>query len=188
MDASAFWTLGFRPATKHGRSRPATRGCAASAALTPSRATAKATPTRTARRATRARSHDAGRASACWTACGSGKRGTADGRRPTTGRAPTPGDGVGRPSDGWMTDDGPRQASSQRCLETGRSREKQRLQPRTKVPRPAGRGIVGVGSRRGAGVSAGPFPRSALRTGLACLHASGSPQVHAASLVHGVGI
>jgi hypothetical protein len=39
---------------------------------------------------------------------------------------------------------------------------------------------VGVGLRRGAGLSAGPFPQPALRTGRARLHASGSPRVHAA--------
>jgi hypothetical protein len=38
---------------------------------------------------------------------------------------------------------------------------------------------VGVGLRRGAGLSAGPFPQPALRTGRARLHASGSPRVHA---------
>src|SRR5450759_2373678 len=53
---------------------------------------------------------------------------------------------------------------------------------------------VGVGPRRGAGLSAGPFPRPALRTGRATLAASGSPRVHAAgtgdpgaALVHGAG-
>jgi hypothetical protein len=32
-----------------------------------------------------------------------------------------------------------------------------------------------VEARRGAGLSASPFPRFALRTGRACYHASGSP-------------
>jgi hypothetical protein len=42
-----------------------------------------------------------------------------------------------------------------------------------------------VGSDRGAvsALSAGPFPRPALRTGRARSHASGSPRVHAAGLV-----
>jgi hypothetical protein len=59
-----------------------------------------------------------------------------------------------------------------------------------RVSNPLAPGEVGVGvrPRRGAGFSAGPFPRSALRTGRARLHASGSPQVHAALLAHGVGI
>jgi hypothetical protein len=53
---------------------------------------------------------------------------------------------------------------------------------------------VGVGSRRGAGLSVGPSPRPALRTGRATLTASGSPRAHAAagdpdgSLAQGVGI
>ena len=46
---------------------------------------------------------------------------------------------------------------------------------------------VGVGPRRGAGLSAGSFPRPALRTGRARLRASGSPRVHAV-LAHGVEI
>ena len=46
---------------------------------------------------------------------------------------------------------------------------------------------VGVGPGRGAGVPTGPFPRPALRTGLARFRASGSPRDHAVS-AHGVGI
>jgi hypothetical protein len=40
-----------------------------------------------------------------------------------------------------------------------------------------------VEPRRGAGISPGPFPRSALRTGRARHHASGSPRVHAVGSV-----
>jgi glycosyltransferase involved in cell wall biosynthesis len=54
---------------------------------------------------------------------------------------------------------------------------------------------VGVGPRRGAGLSTGPSPRPALRTGRATLAASGSPRVQiagvgdpAAALAQGVGI
>jgi hypothetical protein len=46
---------------------------------------------------------------------------------------------------------------------------------------------VGVGPRRGAGLSTGPFPRPALQTGRARLRASGSPRDQAA-LAHGVSI
>ena len=50
-------------------------------------------------------------------------------------------------------------------------------------PRVAGGGphrTSRVGPRRGAGVTAGPSPRPALRTRRACLHAPGSPRAHAA--------
>jgi hypothetical protein len=48
---------------------------------------------------------------------------------------------------------------------------------------------VGVGPGRPTSLSAGGFPRPALRTGRAALTASGSPQAHAsASVAHGVGM
>ena len=48
---------------------------------------------------------------------------------------------------------------------------------------------VGVGPGRPTSLSAGGFPRPALRTGRATLTASGSPQAHAsASVAHGVGM
>jgi hypothetical protein len=44
---------------------------------------------------------------------------------------------------------------------------------------PAAQVGVGVGPRRDAGLSAGPFPGPALRNGRAALTASGSPRIHA---------
>jgi hypothetical protein len=49
--------------------------------------------------------------------------------------------------------------------------------PRTGLP--GSRARVGVGPGRGSGVSSGPFPRPALRTGRASLPASGAPRVPA---------